>query len=345
MASRVSEVVERLRRVLAGLLVAFLILGMAALWLLSPEARRNARFAPEDCRRVALADPRTGVAIVGIEDLALAPNGDTLILSAHDRRNSARPDGGLYAINLSTIWVEPVPVLRLDAPRGEGEVFRPHGIALDEDTGELAVVNRTAKAVARVEVGPIGPTGWQPRWVIESERLCRANDLAFRPDGLFVTLDRADCSPSFRDLNPWSRTGAVAQLTPDAVIFTDDGLSFPNGISDDAIAETRAKAIRVSGGARIEVPGGPDNLTRDDEGALIVAVHPALVRLFLMREGYFERAGSRVLRVQGRAMPELLFDDPGGQLISAATVGLLTDGRLLIGSATDPGLLVCEGGE
>ena len=333
---------ERLRRLLFGTLAIILGLGLAALWLLSPGAALKAKYQPDDCRRLALIDPRTGKPIVGIEDLALAPNGDTLIMSAHDRRAADAPGGGLYMMNLSAIKADPPTLLRLDAVRGEGEVFRPHGIALDPETGALAVINRYRSGAARVEVGPIGPSGWSPEWQIAADRLCRANDLSYRSEGLFVTLDRADCGPSIRDLTPWTGTGAVARLTPDAIIFETDGLSFANGIDGAAIAETRAKAIRMDKNVRVELPGGPDNLTRDSSGALIAAVHPGLLRLFLMREGVFARAGSRIVRIPPGGDVEILFDDPGGDLISAATVGLMAGNVLLMGSATDSGLLVCE---
>ena len=339
---RVRVEVERLRQILFGTLAIFLGLGLAALWLLSPGAALKAHFQPDECRRLALTDPRTGQPITGVEDLALAPNGDTLILSAHDRRAADGPGGGLYMMNLSAIRSDPPILLRLDAERGGSEVFRPHGIALDPETGALAVINRYRAGAARVEVGPIGPTGWKPEWQIAADRLCRANDLSYRPEGLFETLDRADCGPSLRDLTPWTGTGAVAKLTPDAIIFETDGLSFANGIDGAAIAETRAKAIRMDKDTRIELPGGPDNLTRDSSGALIAAVHPGLLRLFLMREGVFARAGSRIVRLPPGGDVEVLFDDPGGDLISAATVGLMADDVLLMGSATDSGILVCE---
>lgn len=336
---------EWFRRLLFGTLAIVLGLGLAGLWLLSPGVALKARYQPDECRRLALSDPRTGQPIVGVEDLALAPNGDTLILSAHDRLAPDAPGGGLYMMNLSAIWSDPPVLLRLDAARDKAEVFRPHGIALDPETGILAVINRYRPGAARVEVGRIGPTGWSPEWQISADRLCRANDLDYRSDGLFVTLDRADCSPSFRDLIPWTGTGAVARLTPDAIIFERNGLSFANGIDGAAVAETRAKAIRMDRDLRVEVPGGPDNLTRDPAGALVAAVHPGLIRLFLMREGVFARAGSRIVRIPPGGDVEILFDDPGGDLMSAATVGLMVGEVLLMGSATDSGLLVCESGQ
>ena len=332
------------RRLILGVLTLVVVAAMAGIWSLSPGSRLPARFPPDECRKIALTDPRTGAEIVGVEDLALAPDGNTLILSAHDRDNPALTDGGLYALGVASLGGEGgLPLFRLDAPRPDGEHFRPHGIALDPETGVLAVINRFDRNDARVEVGAIGPAGWAPEWQVESQRLCRANDLDFAAQGLFVTIDRADCTTSLQDLVPWLGTGSVARLTPDAVIFERTGLEFPNGISAGAVAETRASAIRWPNGERLRLSGGPDNLAADDEGALIAAVHPSLARLFLMRQGVFHTAPTRILRISaGGGDIEILFDDPSGWTFSAGTVGVMAGNRLIVGSATDKGILVCE---
>lgn len=327
-----------------GILAIAVAAGLAALWELSPKSAVPARFDLSECRHLEFADPRTGEPVVGVEDLALALDGETLILSAHDRRDPAAPDGGLYALLLASVGDDgKVPVLRLDALREDGLRFRPHGIAVDPDSGTLAVINRHADGVARVEVGQVGPGGWRPDWAIDADRLCRANDLDFGAEGLFVTLDRSDCGMSLRDLLPGLGTGAVARLTPDAVLFELSGLSFPNGISAGAVAETRAHAIRWPNGNRLDLSGGPDNLSLDERGGLIAAIHPSLARLFLMREGVFETAASRIIRITaGGGDIEILFDDPTGRTFSAATVGVMAGDRLVIGSATDSGVLLCE---
>ncbi len=340
---------RRIRRFSVGLLAVLLAAGLAVIWMLSPEAERTARFAHNDCKRVDLTDPRTGQPIVGVEDLVLAPDGNTLILSAHDRVDPDMPDGGLYAVSLMSLLDDAnAPVFRLDAVRNvalsETVRFRPHGIAMDPESGALAVINRNKPSSARIEVGPVGPTGWRPDWVIEVPRLCRANDLEFRPDGLFTTIDRADCGPSFRDLAPWSSTGSIARVTPDAVIFDSESLQFPNGLALGTVAETRAHAVRWPGGERLKLPGGPDNLTVDADGALIAAIHPSLIKLFLMREGWFENSPSRIVRITPSSRQiEILFDDPTGRMFSSATVGVLAKGHLIAGSSTDKGILICKG--
>ena len=333
----------RARRLLLTLLTVAVMAAFIGLLLLGPEPALEGRFAPGDCRRIALTDPRTGAAVVGVEDLALAADGNTVILSAHDRSDPVAP-GGLYALGLRALSGDgPTALLRLDAPREDDGPFRPHGIAIDPETGALAVVNRSAQGRTRVEVGSIGPTGWTPAWTIESDRLCRANDLDFAGGGLRVTLDRADCTTSFRDLSPWARTGAVARLTPDAVIVERRDLAFPNGMAQGIVAETRAGVLTWPDGNQLPVPGGPDNILPDDAGGLTVAVHPNLARLFVMRQGMVQRAPSRIVRIAADGgPPEILFDDPTGEVFSGATVGLLAGGRLLAGSATDSGLLLCE---
>ena len=327
------------RRLLIGTAGLAATCAAYGLWLITPEAPLQARFAPGDCRQVALSDPRTGRAVIGVEDMALAPDG-TLILSAHDRLDPAWPDGGVYGLRLRGPAAG-AALRRLDAPRSG--VFRPHGIALDPEMRRLAVINRVGVGAARVEIGWLGPNGWDPDQLVEDRRLCRANDLTFRGRVVVATLDRADCGVSLRDLSPWAATGALARLGPAGLTFETTGLRFPNGIDGQAVAESRAGAIRLGPGAGLMVPGAPDNLTRDHEGALIAALHPSLLRLFLMRQGVLRRAGSRIVRIEGQVI-EMLFDDPRGQVISGATVGMLADGRLLIGSATAPGLVVCEKG-
>lgn len=334
---------SRWRRVLLFLLTVSVMGPFLGVLLLGPEPALDGRFAAADCRRIALTDPRTGAPVVGVEDLALAPDGDTVILSAHDRFDPAAP-GGLYALGLGLLGGDgPAALLRLDAPRDGDGLFRPHGIAIDPESGALAVVNRPAPGRARVEVGSIGPTGWSPDWVVDAEGLCRANDLDFDGGALFVTLDRADCATSLRDLSPWSRTGTVAQLTPETVTVERRDLAFPNGLSRGIVAETRAGMLTWPNGDAMAVPGGPDNILPDGAGGLTVAVHPNLPRLFLTRQGLFERAPSRIVRIApGGGRPEILFDDPAGEVFSGATVGLLAGRRLLVGSATDEGLLLCE---
>ena len=367
-----------------------------------------ARFAAQDCRRIALADSLTGRPISGAEDLALTPDGATLIVSAHDRRDRARPDGGLYAVPVRDLaaagGAEPVPARPLVDAAARRTPFRPHGIALSPDGRRLAVVNRVAPREAVVEIGTFDGESWRAEAVVRDPALCRANDLAFedaeegrragaaedagtggagaRADAgadvpnetrldawtaagsttgaadaaarslgaaaVLVTIDRADCGHSLRDLAPWARTGSVLRIDGRAVATVRTGLAFPNGIAlgpgsgpdHIAVAETRAGRLLRAQGREVPLSGAPDNLTVDGD-ALVVAVHTGLLRLWLHTGGVLGRAASRILRVAADTTVETLFDDPAGALLSGATVGLVAGGGLVAGAARDAGLLVC----
>ena len=94
----------------------------------------------------------------------------------------------------------------------------------------------------------------------------------------------------------------------------------------------------------MDLPGGPDNLTRGVDGRVLAALHPDLIRLALYRHGWTGRAPARIVAVDlGTGAVEVLFDDPGGAVSPAATVAVMADGRLVAGSVRAPGLLVCGG--
>jgi len=334
-----------LKKVVPASLV-MLALVLATAWLLRAPDALPARYDHADCRRIELIDPRTGQTIVGAEDLALGNDGDTVYVSAHDRRDPAEPDGGLYSFSLWEVaGGGRVKVERLDLRRQPGVVFRPHGFALSPDGRQLAVINRIAEDIAMVEIGALSRVGWRPDRLFEDRRLCRANDLAYRNDGtLEVTLDRADCRPSLADLSPWSQSGSLALLDSATLKIERSRLGFANGLGAGAVAETRRNRLSWAGGHWLELPGGPDNITVAEDGALIVAVHPNLFRLFTVVRGWLDIAPSRILSVDPSGKRyQVLFDDPDGDLFSAATVAIQADVGLVLGSATDRGVLFCEG--
>ena len=311
-----------------------------------------ARFALEDCRRVALHDARSGKAIAGAEDLALLPDGDTLVVSALNRSDQIRPFGGLFGVSL------------LDLARGGDEVtarklvetwdlrggVHPHGIALDPAGERLAVVNRIGpENRAVIDILEWGDGRFRPVMRAEHEAYCRANDLAFDFDGdLLITRDRARCEGSIVDWVPFHPTGLLLTLTPEGRLAVGgERYFFPNGIAMGptglpVIAETRAARL-VSRHGFVPLPGGPDNLTVDDQGAVIAAVHPSPWWLFLYRNGLAFSSPSRVVRTDpDGGAKEVLFEDPGGDILSAVSVGLMHDGGLYMGSLIDEGIAVCQ---
>ncbi|MEM9011276.1 MAG: hypothetical protein AAGE18_08620 [Pseudomonadota bacterium] len=330
----------RLLAWLGGALV--LGVGAALLWFHTmPPTPIAARWGPEDCRRI-------GPEIVGAEDMAVLADG-TLVASAYGRlagpdESGRPPDGNLWAVSEDglTPLVEPATL---------SGGFRPHGIAATP--WGLAVINRGFVETA---------DGWQPQTSIDLldasarpirriethtvDSYCAANDLAASEGALLVTLDRAGCEAGtlgrFRAGDGRVLTHPLPTAPPEIVA---EGLAFANGIvvQDGTwwVAETRANRISGPEGS-IALPGGPDNLTVDGAG-IVAALHPSILRLALNRYGLAPRAPSRVVRIEGGAV-EGLFDDPTGEVFSAATVGQMHAGRLYIGSVTDRGILVCGDG-
>lgn len=249
-----------------------------AIALTPPRGLEDVRYGREACR-IAAPEAPGGLPLTGIEDLALLPDG-SLLASAQDRLGDG--PAGIFVIDPSS------PDGPARAVSGLPPGAKPHGIALSPDGGTLAVVNR-APGGAEILVGGLSDGRFEERLRLTGAAYCRANDLAFSDAALFVTLDRASCGLSLRDLAPGARTGRVLRIDPDgaATVALDD-LAFPNGVAPWngglAIAETRADRLRADEDA-LELPGGPDNLTALADGRLLVALHPALLRLALRRAG------------------------------------------------------------
>lgn len=325
--------------------VALLLAG-ALVWLWHVPPLGAPLIPATACQRLPLVDATTGKPIVGAEDLAFDPARRRVLVSAYDRlaaERGAPPAGGLYALPLESLGSRTAlaPILL-----GQGIV--PHGIDIAD--GRLAAVERRYRGDGppRVAIGLYDLSADRLLARLNDTRLCHANDLVLLPGpALEVTLDRGPCEGSSGD-------GKVAEIVwPDQsgpqVGFLGDDLRFPNGIaavgSDIIVADTRAQALRMLGSAaRRDLPGGPDNITRDSVGRLTVALHPSLMRFGLYRYGWplGDHAPSRIVRTTFRTgASDLLFDDPGGAVWSGATVGLVVGQRLLIGSVREPGLLLC----
>ena len=348
-----------MRRSIQSLMVIIVVVSLPVFWLFRPVGALPARFALEDCRRVALTDTGSGRPIVGVEDMALLPDRDTLILSAMDRLARARrpasaPEGGLFEVSLKRLAAGEIWAAPIVWPGAMAGGLFPHGVAVSSDGERLAFINRGINRAGDGTVSIVGGTLRRGAFSLRAARsdplFCRANDLEFFGDGameLHVTLDRGDCGLSWADLKPGSTTGRVVSvnlggLAPPKVEVT--GLSFANGIAGLYVAETRESRLHHRLDRPVELPGGPDNLTWDGVGGLIAALHPSLFRIAAYLHGYRDTAPTRVVRVNLDRKVEVLFDDPAGEVFSGASVAVLSDGVLVAGSMRDAGLLVCRKG-
>jgi len=313
------------------------------------------------CGRLDIVDDATGEALIGVEDFALGPDGAVWI-SAYDRRGEDRGRRLAGAIGRLAMDAPAPGRVMLDRDHAlvpDGGVHLPHGIdvASGAGTATLVYVNRRYDEAGRRETTVVRVDARSDEARREPLRRSAApaprnvNDV-LASDPVLYTVDRG--SPSWWFDLTGGADGRVIELGPRGEpIEVVRGLSFANGLArvgdDVLVAETRGRRLaRVDLAAksvtrRMPLPGGPDNLTRNTDGFVVAALHPSLWKLALHRKLGAQHAPSRAVRID----PEtgawtLLFDDPNGAVFSGATVAAETDGKLVLGSATDRGLLVCE---
>ncbi|KAA0680902.1 hypothetical protein DS837_23015 [Azospirillum brasilense] len=284
--------------------------------------------------------------------MALDAARNQAVLSAYDRR--AGTMGGLYLLNLRSLDAPAVAAI----PLATG--LRPAGIDLrvePDGARSLLAISRQEDGSATVERYRLDGATLTHQDTTAGPLLCRANDVAFLNGERFLfTSSHGGCGwgAVIQDNVLGGRHGFVGLVENDHARVLVDGIGFANGLLPDpshdrlTVAATREEALLVyplsdpqAPPRRIAVPGGPDNLTMAPDGRLLVALHPSPVRLALHRYGWpgGAAAPTRVAAV-GPAGTEILLDEDGRRF-SAATVALSWNGRLIVGSVTAPGLLVC----
>lgn len=328
------------------------------------------RFTADECTRVALIDADTGASISGAEDFAYDAVGKRLFFSAYDRRAAEKaakhrqmtiPNGGVYSAALSEIFsaeTTSISAQPLAAPDDVAGGLRPHGISYDAHNDELVFINRTYQRLNnKWEMTPrlqrIGANGDVFIGAVD-DAPCAANDVLVTMQQTFTSFDhgRCDWRAGIEDLFNLKRSGLA--LEGDKRVY--DRAAFANGLALTqngmiVMAATREKAVLVmkerSGAveeyARFDLPGGPDNLSIANDGGIVAAAHPSLWRLGLNRKMGLGKAPSRIVKIDpDTGAVEILFDDPSGQLFSAATIAVETPYGLVAGSVTDEGVLVCR---
>lgn len=329
-----------------------------------------AAYAAEDCRRVALIDQATGERVRGAEDFAVDRRRGLLYVAAYDRRAVERavsrralsvPQGGVYITPLAALFdptadeASVAPMLR---PQDVAGGLRPHGISFDPATGEAAFINR---AYNRLNGGwamtpRVERAGVNGAVYVGAARPapCSANSLLEEGGRTLVSFDHGECGwrAGLEDMFRLKRSGVAA--ADGEVLFA--GAAFANGLArthdghlalaatrENAVLLMRSKAEGLVETGRIDLPGGPDNLTLADDGGVVAAVHPSMFRIFLDRRHGIGRAPSRIVKAYpDSGSVELLFDDPSGRVFAAATVAAQIGDYLVAGSVTDEGLLVCS---
>jgi len=342
------------RGIQAGMLLAVVLI-LPLLWVFRPVWSLPARFSAADCRRAEVAAVGSREPISGIEDMALLPDGETIVFSAYDRRAfdarpATAPEGGLYEISLARLSDRPIYAVAIVPQSAIAGGLFPQGIAVSSDGRRLAFINRNRDGTVSLIGGRLRQGGFEPTAERSEREFCRANDLEFAGDSDFtveVTLDRRDSGTAWSDLRPGAQTGRVISVDLETAMPTKverDGLAFANGIAGLYVSETRAERLSHLLDEPVYLPGGPDNLTWDTGGGLIAALHPSLMRIAAYRFGVINHAPSRIVRLDLDRRLEVLFDDTEGEIFSGASAAVMAGDTMVAGSVRDSGLLVCRKG-
>ncbi len=353
----------RVRR--GGLVAAlFAIVIVGAAWRFVETAgllRDLTPVRPGPCRAIAGFD--------GPEDIVVDRARSLAYVTSADRRGVTRkgtpPNGAIMLLPLADgpaavpLRLEPLPP----------ESFFPHGLDLwigPDGERRLFVVDHGRDGASHsVEIFRITEEGRRLVHLetIRSSAFIDPNDIvAVGPRRFYLTNLHGARSALARTLE-----GYLMLPLADVVYYDGTrarpvarGLRMANGITRDAagahifVAEITGRAVtayrRLPGGGalgklwRRPVPMGVDNLSMDADGVLWAAGHPDLLAISARLAGGDAPSPSEVIRIDGAGG-----DAPGwktvfldrGEALSAASVAVHVDDRLLIGAVFGPQILDC----
>lgn len=301
-----------------------------------------------------------------------------------------KPQGAIYGLDLEQDEPQPInltaPLLDLATGSGAGDAerrplirpngaFHPHGISLYAPGGEekrLFVINHDDDEHTRVEIfAAAGPRLAHLRTVSDDAHMPSPNDvLAVGPEQFYLSNDHG-----FR-VQPLQLVEDLLHLHRGSVVYFDgrafttfaSGIAYANGLALSPhgktlyVAAMDAQQIRafprdpqrpqapLAAARGIPLPGGPDNLEWDADGALWTGAQCERAKLAPYYLGQVAYAPSMIVRMAdpSAANPtiEVVWQDDG-RLLSAASVAVLYRQRagrrrLLIGAPFDDRMLIAD---
>ena len=316
----------------------------------------------------------------GAEDFAIDWERGHLFVSSDDRRaqqiegNGEDPPLG-RVLTLAAEDPDPRrPIAQMDS-QNLPERFHPHGIGLwSSPNGErvlMAVSHPLAPAYegSVIEIFDVDPDGGlRHRRSVSGPWMTRPNDVApTGRDSFYVTIEGSAKAGSIGDLigmaTGQDRSGTVWFFNGNSGRKVGEGLSFANSL---ALSADGSSLFATSTVARdlhvferdlvsqdlvpvrvIDLGSGLDNIMLDPVDRMWIGAHrdlPAFV--FGHARNARRQAPSQVLQVEGatgagEAVVQEVFASDGEDL-SAASVAVRINGRLILGGIYDDGLLVCD---
>lgn len=301
----------------------------------------------------------------GPEDLELdgsPPAGPRLLVSSLDRRR-AGAQGAIYTVSIvggALGHPRAMPLAGRDSVP-----FSPHGLSLVSAAAppRLYVVNHISACCHAVEIFDVEAERLVFRDRLMHPLLDSPNDLVALPDGqVYVTnmgwsrgvLGLVGVLLSFR-------RGTVAHYKDGSWTVAADDIAYANGIAVAPagdrlyVAGMRDHGIHVfprdprtgALGAReaiIAVGSNVDNLAWAREDRLLVAAHPSLLAFARHTRDARHASPSEVYAVDTRGLRSTRVYADAGTEISAASTGLLVNGRLYLGQVFDDAVVSCAVG-
>lgn len=334
----------RIIKILLGAIVALIVITAVGLWGYLRFAGDDPHFAGS-CETLDLGesaediqvDRERGFAYLSLIDRLSLAEGDTQVQGWIGRLDLNSPDRS----------VEPA----LIDPPGH---FRPHGVSLWIDaTGQrwMYVINHPVERGIEPEMVELFREEDAGRFrhvrTFAHELIASPNDLvAVGPEQFYVANDGAAGLTKLIYVDG-TKVRAVADD-----IASGGGINVSADGSTLYVAETSGKAIRVmrrdpSDGSvetvdTIAIDTSPDNIDVATDGSLWVGAHSNIVAL-VMHFIAGADAPSQVLRMKmnGDVEIEEIYLNRGDE-ISASSVGVTYDDKLLIGSITARKILICS---
>jgi arylesterase/paraoxonase len=301
--------------------------------------------------------------IVGGEDVTIDRETMTAYVSADDRRatEAGKPvRGEIYALDLARPDAQPAPLTE-----GTPGDFHPHGISFwrgPDGTKRLFAISHGEDGGQQVLIFDVGWNALTLAETITYPELLSPKDLvAVGPRQFYATNERRYREPGLMANLEWYLQlplGTVSYFDGSTGHIIADGVVFPNGINVSAdgrtvyVAEFLGQNLRIydrdpGSGAltlRDTIPVGTflDNIELDENGVLWIAAHPKVFDLLAHGADPGKRAPSQVLRIdpKRKSVKEVLLDD--GTLLSGSSTAAVAGGRMVVGSAFEGKILVCD---
>jgi arylesterase/paraoxonase len=293
------------------------------------------------------------------EDIQIDHRTGIAYLSAYDRRAVVAGEdvtGTILQLDLNSAAPVPEPALATVPDN-----FKPHGLSLfhaDDGSTHLYVISHISEERHRVEQFTRGPDEavFQHSRSIEDRLFSSPNDLVAVGEGLFFVANDTGARNRFEQATEMlfaRRLSPLVMYDSGSASVVRSDLASPAGINADAqylyVAETGGKRLSVfrlddlSGPPHqtIDLPSAPDNIDIAEDGSLWVAAHANTLALIRHFGDPQSPAPSQVFKIDTETFePAQQFLDLGDGL-SAGSVGATYGNWLLLGSITEPHVLLC----